>query len=73
LRSDLESRWLDLDHAIDELMSRAHDEIMQFVTFAETSVARFERDVAHARARQQIVDRNDKGQGNGSDPKPSGG
>lgn len=53
-RRELETAWLEVDHAVDELISQAADEIYRFTTIAESRIHECERRVRHDRARAEL-------------------
>jgi hypothetical protein len=53
-RQDLEKEWLEVDHALGELVGQAADEIYQFVTTAESRIDKLERATRHELQRMTL-------------------
>lgn len=53
-RQDLAKEWLEVDHAVGELVGQAADKIYQFVTTAESRIDKLERATRHELQRMTL-------------------
>jgi uncharacterized protein Yka (UPF0111/DUF47 family) len=55
-RQDLAKEWLEVDHALGELVGQAADEIYQFVTTAESRIDKLDRQARYELHRTQLLE-----------------